>query len=255
MAVSVADNPVLHIERLGKRFGSLRAVDELSLEVRAGEFVVLLGPNGAGKTTLFQMLTGLFAPDHGTALIAGNDIRRHGTAALAALGVVFQQPTADRDRSVLANLRFHARLHGMPASRRETRIAEALDAVGLTDRARDRLGTLSGGNQRRVEVARALLHEPKLLLMDEASVGLDPASRADLLQRVLDQCRHRGLACLWATHLVDEASEADRVVVMDAGRIIADASPERLQDQARSTTLADAFIALTRDKPAMRMSA
>lgn len=249
------DDPVLDAEGLSKRFGEIRAVDDLSLEVQAGEFVVLLGPNGAGKTTLFQMLTGLFAPDEGNARIAGNDIRRRGTAALAALGVVFQQPTVDKERSVLANLRFHARLHGMSASRRESRIAEALEAVDLLNRARDRLGTLSGGNQRRVEVARALLHEPRLLLMDEASVGLDPASRADLLWRVLDQCRHRELACLWATHLVDEASDADRVVIMDAGRIIANAPPEKLQAQTRSATLADAFIALTRGKPDLRWSA
>lgn len=236
---------ILQVRGLSKHFGKHRAVDGLDLEVARGEFVALLGPNGAGKTTLFQMLTGLFAPDAGTASIAGHDIRRQSTAALAAMGVVFQQPTVDLEMSVVRNLRFHAKLHGLAPAIREQRISEALAAMELSHRAHDRMTRISGGNRRRVEVARALLHEPRLLLMDEASVGLDPASRRDLLLRVADQCRQQELGVLWATHIVDEVAQADRIVVMDHGRVIAAAAPRQLLVDTGTGTLASAFLMLT----------
>jgi ABC-2 type transport system ATP-binding protein len=185
---------ILRVRGLIKRYGKLRAVDALDIDIAAGEFVALLGPNGAGRTTLFQMLTGLFTPDAGTATIAGHDIRRDTTAALAAIGVVFQQPTIDLEMSVARNLRFHAKLHGLARPVREARILDALTTMNLSEQSRQRVRTLSGGNRRRVELARALLHEPRLLLMDEASVGLDPASRRDLLGRVEGLRRERGLA-------------------------------------------------------------
>lgn len=236
--------PVLRVQGLSKRYGKQLAVDGVSLQVRAGEFVALLGPNGAGKSTLLQMLTGLFAADAGSALIGGHDIR-DGTAALAQLGVVFQQATLDLEMSALRNLRFHARLHGLPRRFREQEIDSALHSMALTARAQEPVRKLSGGNRRRVEVARALLHQPRLLLMDEASAGLDPASRRDLLASVQTQCRERSLAVLWATHRVEEVSTADRILVLDQGRIIADAAPDQLLLETASETLETAFLSLT----------
>lgn len=243
---------VLSVTGLTKRYGKTRAVDDVDLDIRPGEFVVLLGPNGAGKTTLFQILTGLFVADAGHAMVMGHDIRRQAVWALSSVGVVFQQPTIDLDMTVVRNLRFHARLHGLSHTVSERRIDEMLALVGLEKHARQCARTLSGGNRRRVELARALLHEPALLLMDEPTVGLDPDSRRDLTARVRELCRQRGLAVLWATHLVDEAEVADRVVVMQNGKVIAAAHPERLVDEASAVTLADAFHSLTGREAVMR---
>lgn len=241
---------LLQVCGLSKRYGNQQALDNVELKVAEGEFVALLGPNGAGKTTLFQLLTALFMPDAGTAYIAGHDIRRGTTAALAALGVVFQQPTVDLEMTVIGNLRFHARLHGMARKIREPRIDDELNFMGLGDQTKDRVRTLSGGNRRRVELARALLHEPRLLLMDEPSVGLDPASRRDLLARVDRIRRTRRLGVLWATHLVDEAERADRVIVIESGRILVTASPQELQAMTGTANLNDAFLALTKGQVA-----
>lgn len=234
----------LIVDGVRKSYGSLKALDDVSLSVGRGEFVALLGPNGAGKTTLFQLLTGLFVPDAGALEVAGFDMRRQARPALARLGVVFQQATLDLDLSVIANLRFHARLHGMGRAARR-RIDEELTRIGHTERAKDTVRSLSGGNRRKVELARALLHEPVLLLMDEPTVGLDPASRRMLGDYVHELCRQRGVGVLWATHLVDEAESADRVVVLHKGRRIADDSPGRLREQNSADSLGDAFLKLT----------
>ena len=172
--------PLLQVEDARKSYGSVKALDGVTLALGPGEFVALLGPNGAGKTTLFQLLTGLFVPEGGRIAIDGLDIRRHLVGALARLGVVFQQSTLDLDLSVEANLRFHARLHGLDRRRTAARIGEELTRVGLAGDAGHLCRTLSGGNRRKVELARALVHEPRVLLMDEPTVGLDPASRRSL---------------------------------------------------------------------------
>jgi ABC-2 type transport system ATP-binding protein len=235
----------LAIRQLSKSFGDRKAVDKVSLTVDEGEFVALLGPNGAGKTTLFQMLSGLFTADSGSAAIFDAEIDSAPLAALAKLGIVFQQPAIDLDLSVDANLQFHADLHGMPRADSHQRIAHWLMRFGLAERAKDPVRTLSGGNRRRVELARALLTEPRLLLMDEATVGIDPASRIRILADVKTLCREQGLGVLWATHLVDEAETADRIVVLSKGQVKFDGTSENLKDQYNMSSVTDAFLYLT----------
>ena len=245
MTGSATDAPALEVRGLVKSYGPLKALDDVTLAVAAGEFVGLLGPNGAGKTTLFQILSGLFVADGGSVHVLGHDIRHSATAALAGIGVVFQQPTLDLDLSVLANLRFSARLHGMPRARRRERIEAELQRLGLADRADALARTLSGGNRRRVELARALVHEPSVLLMDEATVGLDPASRRRLLDYVLELRRERGVGVLWATHLVDEVERADRVVILHRGRVLDAGAPDQIVARAEATSIGEAFLAMT----------
>src|SRR5947207_11889077 len=224
--------PALLLDNVVKTYGSVRAVDGVTLQVARGEFVALLGPNGAGKTTLFQLLSGLFAADGGRIEVMGHDMARDPVPALAQLGIVFQQPTLDLELSVTANLLFHAGLHGIPRAAAKFRIAQELDRLGLKERADDKTAQLSGGNRRRVELARALLHDPSLLLMDEPTVGLDPASRSDLIKLMLTMRAERKVAVLWATHLCDEVPDADRVIVLHRGKVLANTTPARLVAEA-----------------------
>jgi ABC-2 type transport system ATP-binding protein len=237
--------PALLLDNVIKTYGSIRAVDGVSFSAIAGEFVALLGPNGAGKTTLFQLLSGLFLPDSGRVEIMGWDMRRNPVPALAKLGIVFQQPALDLELSVTENLLFHAGLHGMGHGAARERIAIELKRLGLADRAKDKAAQLSGGNRRRVELARALLHDPRVLLMDEPTVGLDPASRSDLLKLLLTMRLERSVAVLWATHLCDEVSGADRVIVLHRGKILADATPAELLSRSGAGTIEQAFLSMT----------
>jgi ABC-2 type transport system ATP-binding protein len=237
--------PALLLDNVVKTYGPIRAVDGVSLRADAGEFIALLGPNGAGKSTLFQLLSGLFTADSGRIEVMGHDMSRNAVPALAELGIVFQQPTLDLELTVTANLLFHAGLHGMPRPLALTRIAAELDRLGLKERAHDKTAQLSGGNRRRVELARALLHRPRLLLMDEATVGLDPASRTDLLKQLLEMRRELAVAVLWATHLCDEVPEADRVVVLHRGKVLSDTTPAKMIENAGTATIEEAFLAMT----------
>ena len=248
IAASEPAPPALEVRDVVKSYGATKALNGISLSVRAGEFVALLGPNGAGKSTLFQLLSGLFIADRGDISVLGHDIGRTATQALAGIGIVFQQPTLDLDLSVRANLRFNARLHGLRGVHANTRIDEEMRRLELTEHANDLARTLSGGNRRRVELARALVHEPAVLLMDEATVGLDPGSRRHLLQYVLSLCNNRGVGVLWATHLVDEAEVADRVVVLHDGNVLKDESPQALVASCGESTLGQAFLGLTAPK-------
>ena len=180
----------------------------------------------------------------------GHDMSRDPVPALAELGIVFQQPTLDLELTVVDNLRFHAGLHGMPKAEAIRRIERELARLGLTDAARQRTATLSGGNRRRVELARALLHEPKILLMDEATVGLDPASRADLRKLILALRRERGVAVLWSTHLCEEVADADRVIVLHRGKTLKDCAPAELLASTGAQTIEEAFLSLTEPKKA-----
>jgi ABC-2 type transport system ATP-binding protein len=235
---------LLEARGVRKAYGARPALKGVDLAVHAGEFVALLGPNGAGKSTLFQLLTGLFDADAGELRVCGEDMRRTPVRALGRIGVVFQQMTLDLDLSVEANLVFHARLHGIGGAESRARIADVLARVGLAERRADRVRELSGGNRRKVELARALLHRPAVLLMDEATVGLDPASRRHLLDEVL-ALRAAGVGVLWATHLVDEAEAADRVLVLHRGELLAAGPPAGLTAAAQCASLSEAFLKLT----------
>jgi ABC-2 type transport system ATP-binding protein len=237
--------PALLLDNVVKTYGAIRAVDGVSFKASAGDFIALLGPNGAGKTTLFQLLSGLFVPDSGHIEVMGHDMLRDPVPALAKLGIVFQQPTLDLELTVTGNLLFHAGLHGIARAVAKTRIEAELARLGLAERAHDKTIQLSGGNRRRVELARALLHEPRVLLMDEATVGLDPASRGDLLKLMLTMRAERSVAVLWATHLCDEVTDADRVIVLHRGKVLADTTPMHFIKSAGAATIEQAFLAIT----------
>jgi ABC-2 type transport system ATP-binding protein len=236
--------PALRVADIVKSYGRRRALDGVTIAIQPGEFVALLGPNGAGKTTLFQLLSGLFTPDTGLVEVMGHDMRRNPVPSLASLGIVFQQPTLDPELSVFANLMFHAGLHGLPRGVARARIGAELQRIGLADRAGDRVRELSGGNRRRVELARALLHDPCILLMDEPTVGLDPASRRDLIQLVTKVRDERAVAVLWATHLCEEAASASRVIVLHLGKVLRDTTPAAMLAEAGVAELEEAFIRL-----------
>jgi len=240
-------NNALNVVEAVKSYGLVRALNGVTLSVEQGEFVALLGPNGAGKTTLFQVLTGLFVPDSGVIEINGYDIRENAVPALGSLGIVFQTPTLDPELSVLANLRFHTDLHGIPRKIANARIGDELERFSLVDRKKDPVRNLSGGNKRRVELARALLHEPSILLMDEPTVGLDPQSRRDIVEAVQQLREERGISTLWSTHLVDEAEKADRVIVLHKGKVLVEGKKEKLMEVSGEDSLSSAFLKLTHD--------
>lgn len=237
---------MLKVHQLTQRYGNKVALKALSFALPTGGFIALLGPNGAGKSTLFQVLTGLFAADEGDVEVAGLSMRRNARQALAHIGVVFQQQSLDLDLSVARNLQFQADLQGLPRSLAVTRIAAEVERMKLTADINKPVRELSGGNRRKVELARALLHQPSLLLMDEATVGLDPQSRRDLLSNLHAEVKARGVTVLWATHLVNEAEGADRVLVLHQGSLIADGTPAQVTAALGGDNLEAAFIAGTR---------
>lgn len=236
---------MLSVKNISKRYGERQALSDLSFELGAGQFCALLGPNGAGKSTLFQLLTGLFVPDQGDILIDGITLREKPSNALARIGVVFQQQALDLDLSVRRNLKFHADLHGMGTSVARQRIADDAAAMGLTADLDRPCRELSGGTKRKVELVRALLHRPGLILMDEATVGLDPKSRKDMLAAVHADVKNRGSSVLWATHWVEEAVQADQVLVLHQGKRIAHGSLQEVTQALGQPTLEQGFIART----------
>ncbi len=229
---------------LSYAFGTRRVLQDVGFSIEPGDFTVLLGLNGAGKTTLFALITRLYSARAGSIAVFGHDVEREPRAALARMGVVFQQPTLDLDLSVEQNLFYHASLHGMSRRAALPQVEAELGRVGLLERRADRVRALSGGQRRRVELARALVHQPALLLLDEPTVGLDMESRQFLLQHVRALCRTRALGVLWATHLIDEADDDSRVIVLHEGRVLADDSQAAVS--APFGSLKGAFDSLTR---------
>lgn len=221
--------PAISVDRVSHRYGPRVAVDDVSLEIAVGGVFAFLGPNGSGKTTLFRVLSTLIPLQQGEVAILGHDLRRDVAAIRRRLGVVFQAPSVDKKLTVAENLRHHGRLYGLASAELAARSAELLAAVGLESRAADRVETLSGGLRRRVELAKCLLHQPRLLLLDEPSTGLDPAARSDLWQ-YLRQLRERdGVTIVLTTHLLDEADRADALAIMHHGRLAALGRPDELR--------------------------
>ena len=245
----------LRVENLGHSFGPRQALKGVSLEVARGSFTALIGVNGAGKTTLFNLVTGLFSRQSGRIEVCGHDVRAAPRAALARLGVVFQSRALDASLTVAQNLAYQGALHGMARRLARARATALLARMGLADRMGERVRALSGGQVRRAEIAAALLHAPRLLLCDEATVGLDVASRRDIVADLHALAADEGVGVLWATHLIEEIRPEDPVYVLHRGEILAHGSAAAI---ARGGTLSDAFLALTgaaASAPADAMSA
>jgi ABC-2 type transport system ATP-binding protein len=240
----VSDAPGLRISDLGYCWGRKRALDHINLTVERGAFCALLGPNGAGKSTLFGLLTRLFTSREGRIDVAGHDLGRAPRRALAAIGVVFQSSTLDLDLTVRRNLLYFAALHGLSGREADLQAMAALDRLGMAERAHERARDLNGGHRRRMEIARALIHRPAVLLLDEPTVGLDAATRRAITAHVHALASEDGLTVLWATHLTDEVAEGDRLAILHRGRLLADG---RAGDIAAGRPLADVFLDLTGD--------
>jgi ABC-2 type transport system ATP-binding protein len=238
-------NPALEVDRVSHRYGARAALNDVSLVVRQSSFTVLLGLNGAGKSTLFSLITRLYAIRSGHIRIFGHDVASESGAALSMLGVVFQSRALDIDISVRQNLMYHAALHGIGRERANGLIAQVLDRVAMADRSSDRVGNLSIGQMRRIEIARALLHQPRLLLLDEPTVGLDIKARADILDHVRKLSTDEGIGVLWATHLIDEAGLGDDVVVLHKGSVLAHGAVGDVVGLTGGADLRDAFNRLT----------
>src|SRR5690554_6916217 len=238
-------SPALSVAGLSYAYGKKKALDRVSFAVAPGQCAILLGPNGAGKTTLFSLITRLYASREGRIEIAGYDVKKVPSRALAQLGVVFQQPTLDLDLSVLQNLHYHASLHGLSRRQADARIREELERQGMYERRKEKVRQLNGGHRRRVEIARALLHNPRLLLLDEPTVGLDVPSRKAINEHVRTLCKEDDLTVLWATHLIEEVRAEDRVLILHQGQLLADGKGQAICEAAGTRDLAETFHSLT----------
>ncbi|GLR79913.1 ATP-binding cassette domain-containing protein (plasmid) [Azospirillum oryzae] len=243
--------PALDVEGLRHSYGGNRlALEDVGFRVMPGAFTCLLGPNGAGKSTLFALATGLLRPTAGRVHIHGHDIMQAPGDALAHLGVVFQQPTLDLDLTVVQNLRYFAALHGIGRREADRRIEAELTRLSLFERRAEKVRALNGGHRRRVEIARALLHRPTLLLLDEPTVGLDIPARRTLIRHVHALCAEDGIAVLWATHLIDEIDPTtDHVVVLHRGRVRANGPVAAVNEETGCATVAESFDRLTAARP------
>lgn len=237
----------LDVAGLNFRYGQKEALKGVSFVVQPGEFCALLGPNGAGKSTLFALLTRLFVAKQGRISVMGKDLQQAPRAALAQMGVVFQQMTLDLDLSVARNLAYFGALHGLSRRESAARAQDVLERLDMAERAREKARDLNGGHRRRLEIARALMHGPRLLLLDEPTVGLDARARASITAHVHALAREDGIAVLWATHLVDEVAADDTVLILHHGEIL---ETGRARDMAPQNGLAAHFMALTEDAAA-----
>jgi ABC-2 type transport system ATP-binding protein len=232
-------------------YGTRQALDDVTFAIPPATFAVLLGLNGAGKSTLFSLITRLYAVQRGQIQVFGHDIGRAAGEALRLIGVVFQARTLDLDLSVVQNLTYHAALHGIGKREARARADEVLARIALSDRANDKVRNLSGGQMRRVEIARALLHRPHLLVLDEPTVGLDIKSRADIIGHVRRLVAEDGVSVLWATHLIDEVADDDDVIVLHQGRVLAHGPASRVVEAADAQDIRAAFTRLTQEVEAV----
>jgi len=240
-----ATAPVLSVHDLSFRYGKRAALESVTFQMRPGRFTALLGANGAGKTTLFSLVTGLLRPPPGTVSILGRDLVAAGSWALADVGVVFQLPTLDLDLTVGQNLAYFAALHGLGRKTAVERGDRALATLDMAQARSERVRTLSGGQRRRIEIARALLHDPRLLLLDEPTVGLDIPTRRAIVDHAHALAEQAGVAVLWATHLIDEVRGSDDLIVLEKGRVVASGEAQGVMRRTDSRSLGEAFDKLT----------
>ncbi|ETX14250.1 2-phenylethanol ABC transporter ATP-binding protein [Roseivivax halodurans JCM 10272] len=234
-------NSGLRVRGLSHAYGAKQALDDVSFDAEPGRFTALLGPNGAGKSTLFALLTRLFSAGTGSISVGGHDLNRAPRQALACMGIVFQQPTLDLDLTVRQNLAYFAALHGLSGRAARLRIDESLERLAMGERASEKVRALNGGHRRRTELARALVHSPRVLLCDEPTVGLDAASRAAIVSHV-HALAAEGLTVLWATHLTDEVGPDDHLIILHRGRILRDGAA---RDITEDGDLSGTFLRLT----------
>jgi ABC-2 type transport system ATP-binding protein len=237
---------MIHVENLVKTFGTVTAVDGISFDVGLGEIFAFLGPNGAGKTTTIQMLTTLLTPTSGSISIDDLDPRQHAHDVRRRFGIVFQDPSLDGELTAYENMELHGVLYHVPRRTRVTRIEQLLTTFELWDKRDTLVKTFSGGMKRRLEIARGLLHTPKILFLDEPTLGLDPQSRNQLWTQVKHLNETERVTVFLTTHYMDEADRvAHRIAVIDHGKIVAQGTPQALKEQTQSETLEQAFLSLT----------
>lgn len=239
------NNIALSVENLTFSYGQKKALDDVSFQISAGECTLLLGENGAGKSTLFSLITHLYDTHAGKIELCGFDIQKQSRQALAKLGVVFQQTTLDMDLRVLQNLHYHCALHGIPKKLANARIQEELERLQMFERRGEKVRQLNGGHKRRVEIARALLHKPSLLLLDEPTVGLDIPSREGIVKYVHQLVADEKIAVLWASHLMDEVYLEDHLIVLHRGQIKANGRVPDVLKFTNTQTVSATFHALT----------
>jgi ABC-2 type transport system ATP-binding protein len=237
---------MIRAENLTRKFGDFTAVDAVSFEVAAGEIFAFLGPNGAGKTTTIKMLTTLLAVTSGKLEIDGLDPTRHKNEVRRRFGIVFQDPSLDQELTAWENMELHGALYHVPRKLRRERSEALLTTFGLWDRRDGRVREFSGGMRRRLEIARGLLHTPRILFLDEPTLGLDPQSRNQLWTHVKELNQKEGVTVFLTTHYMDEADRAaSRIAIIDHGKIVALGTSKELKDKTRTDSLEDAFLALT----------
>ena len=243
---NAAPPPAVSIHGLTRSFGTFTAVDNIDLTVETGGVFAFLGPNGAGKTTTIKMLTTLLSPTKGTLQLCGHDVVKDPDAARRCLGIVFQDPSLDEELTAEENLDLHGVMYGVPKAQRIGRCGELLKFVDLWDRRTDPVKLFSGGMKRRLEIARALLHHPKVLFLDEPTVGLDPQTRNHLWGYVEKLCKDEGVTVFLTTHYLEEAEKvAKRIAIIDHGRIVAQGTTAELRRRTKTRSLEAAFIQLT----------
>jgi len=234
------------VKDLVKQFGDLTAVDHVSFDVRQGEIFAFLGPNGAGKTTTIKMLTTLLKPTSGTLQIDGLDPATHSDEVRKRFGIVFQDPSLDGDMTAYENMELHAVFYHVPRKQRAERIERLMTIFELWDRRKDQVKLFSGGMKRRLEIARGLLHAPKILFLDEPTLGLDVQTRNQLWTHVKHLNQTEGVTVFLTTHYMDEAERvAQRIAIIDHGKIVADGTPDELKEKTGKTSLEEVFLALT----------
>jgi len=238
--------PIIEVNGLTKRFGSFCAVDEITFEVAAGQVFAFLGPNGAGKTTTIKMLTTILRPTSGKILVNGFDPTRQPNQVRKSIGIGFQDPSLDDQLTAAENMEFHGVLYGVPRRLRRQRTEKLLRIVELWDRRSELVKRFSGGMKRRLEIARALLHQPRIIFLDEPTVGLDPQTRNRIWSFIKQLVLEETVTAFFTTHYMEEADRvAEQIAVIDHGKIVAEGTSSSLKEKAAAATLEDAFIALT----------